>query len=184
MKNSVKEINFVTTNKNKLSEASKILGIQVNSINLDLLETQSLSVIDVVSSKVKDAYDKAGTPVIVEDTGLVINCLNGLPGALIKWFMDSVGNEGIIKIISAYEDKLAKAITVVAYYDGIEIQIFTGEINGKISSIVLGEKGFGWDKIFIPNGSNLTFAQMTPKEKLKFSMRTIAFLKMKESLLQ
>jgi XTP/dITP diphosphohydrolase len=175
-------INFATTNQNKIKEASHILGIAINSLEIDLLEPQSLDVTEVSIIKAKDAFSKTQLPVIVEDTGLAINSLNGLPGALIKWFIDTIGNDGIIRILSTYTDRKAYAITSVAFCDGGKVKVYTGQISGCISLEPRGENGFGWDKIFIPDGSSLTFAEMSQEEKNNFSMRTIAFKKMSDDL--
>jgi XTP/dITP diphosphohydrolase len=178
----MKNIHFVTTNQNKIAEASQILGISVNSLKIDLLEPQGLDVVEISRIKAKDAFEKTGLPVIVEDTGLEINSLNGLPGALIKWFMDSVGNDGIIRMLATYTDRSAKATTSVAFCDGDEVKTYIGEITGSIALEPRGENGFGWDKIFIPDSISLTFAEMSQEEKNNFSMRTIAFKKMSDDL--
>lgn len=119
---------------------------------------------------------------MVEDTSLEIKSWNGLPGALIKWFLDTVGNKGILKMLGDSSDRSALAKTAVAYFDGAHTHVFVGEIEGSLSYEELGENGFGWDTIFIPSGSEKTFAQMTEQEKNSISMRKLAFEKMRQSL--
>ena len=111
---------------------------------------------------------------MVEDTGLFFAAWNGLPGALIKWFDRYVGNVGICKMIDEFSIRNAWAKTVVATYDG-QVHLFTGKIEGQITLAPRGEEGFGWDKIFIPDGTVKTFAEMTSSEKDKHSMRRQAF---------
>ncbi len=166
---------FVTQSSDKVVEAERILGIKLERYELELPEIQAIEVEEVVINKVKYAYDAlGGRPVMVEDTGLYIEAWNGLPGALIKWFIKYVGNEGICCMMHEFSNKRALAKTVVATYDG-KVQLFTGEVHGQLASVAMGEGGFGWDRIFIPNGTDRTFGEMSPDEKDKFSMRRLAF---------
>lgn len=173
---------FATTNLGKLDEARSILGVDIIPVKLDLNEIQEIDVIYVSKNKVVEAFNKTNQSIIVEDTGLSFDALNGLPGALIKWFLESLGNEGLIKILSTYKNKKAKVTTAVSYYDGKEVITCFGALEGSISDEPRGENGFGWDKIFIPNGYNKTFAEMTHDEKNNISMRSIAFKKLSEKL--
>lgn len=172
---------FATTNKNKLREVNEILGEELEQIELDLTEPQGLDVEEVIRIKVKDAFTKAGKPVLVEDTSLSINTWNGLPGALIRWFLSSVGNEGILKMLGSEINRGATAKTAVGFYDGSEYHVYTGEVKGLIPTELQGQSGFGWDPIFIPDGHDKSFAQMAAEEKNSVSMRRLALLKMKEN---
>lgn len=170
---------FATTNKNKLREANEILGEELQQIELDLIEPQGLAVEEVIRIKTKDAFIKAGKPVLVEDTSLSFETWSGLPGALIKWFLSSVGNEGILKMLGSETNRDATAKTAVGFYDGKEYHIYTGEVKGTIPTEPQGESGFGWDPIFIPDGHEKSFAQMAAEEKNKISMRRMALEKLK-----
>jgi len=172
---------FVTGNRNKYLEFKRILNIQLFQQDVDLPEIQSINIEDVVVDKVKAAYFELKRPVMIEDTGLYFEAWNGLPGALIKWFLASVGNDGLSQMICKNPNKNAIAKTCIASYDGInDPNIFLGEVNGTIADIPRGKNGFGWDSIFIPNGYNQTFAEMTGEHKDKFSMRNIALKKATE----
>ncbi|MGL4757741.1 MAG: RdgB/HAM1 family non-canonical purine NTP pyrophosphatase [Patescibacteria group bacterium] len=175
----MKEIIFVTGNKNKKQEIIEILGGNIEFIDIDLVEIQELDIKMVLEAKAIEGYNKIGKPVIVEDTSLIINDWNGLPGPLIKWFMKSVGNKGILKMIKNFENREAIAITYLAWYDGLQVKLVEGSIKGTISEEEKGENGFGWDAIFIPNGSKKTFAQMNSEEKNQFSMRKLALSNLK-----
>ena len=120
--------------------------------------------------------------IIVEDNGLYIESLNGLPGPLIKWFMKSLDNDGLYKITESFDNKKAEAKVIigVSFEDG-KVDFFDGSIEGTIVS-PRGENGFGWDKIFMPNGFDKTFAEMKPEEKNEISMRKVAFQKLKDYL--
>jgi non-canonical purine NTP pyrophosphatase (RdgB/HAM1 family) len=88
-------------------------------------------------------------PVIVEDTSLCFNALNGLPGPYIKWFYEAIGNEGLAKLLEGFEDKSAYAQCVLSYSagEGHEVRTFVGVVDGNIVNPT-GPQGFGWDPIF------------------------------------
>lgn len=173
---------FATGNQNKLREFNQILGFKLKQIDLDLLEPQAIDVCQVVKEKSKDAFEKTGKPVLVEDTGLEFTAWNGLPGALIKWFLDNVGNEGILKMMFGEENRQAKAKTAVGFYDGKKYHVFVGEVDGEIPLNIRGEGGFGWDPIFMPKGFSKTFAEMNSNEKNQVSMRKMALKELKKFL--
>ena len=165
---------LVTESQEKVAEFSRLLRQKVLHARVDLLEIQSLSPAEVVVRKVRDAYDKLGNvPVLVEDTGLSIEAWNGLPGALIKWFLKSVGPSGICEMLKQFPSTRATAETAIAVCDG-EVYVFSGKVSGCIAAKPMGEGGFGWDSIFIPDGATRTFSQMEPQEKDAYSMRRLA----------
>jgi len=169
---------FITSNKNKVKEFKSFIGINIKQISIDIKEIQSFKVEDVVVDKVKKAFQIVKKPIFVEDSGLYINCLNGLPATFIKYFLKTIGNDGIYNIVSNYNDKTAIAKTSIAFYDGKVLKVFSGITKGIITK-PRGNNGFGWDCIFIPEGSNKTFAEMSLEEKNKFSMRIKALMKLK-----
>ena len=177
---------FLTGNKNKLSEAQAILGGKyiLKNHKLDIREIQSTDVAEVVTQKIKDAFEILQKPVFVEDTGLYISNLNNFPGALIKSYYDHLGNTGICRFSGG---STAYAKTVIGFHDGKEIHIFEGIADGKISEKPRGE-GFGWDSVFIPKKDGeykyyiFTFAEMEVADKNKISQRAKAFIKFKKYL--
>jgi non-canonical purine NTP pyrophosphatase (RdgB/HAM1 family) len=157
---------FVTTNEHKRREAQAILGVELGGVALggrDVPEIQALDVAEVAAEKALRAYGALGAPdhpVLVEDSGLVVEAWNGLPGALTKWFISSVGNEGILRMLSG-PDRSARAVCAVAVADADgRVRVFRGEVAGTLAPEPRGAGGFGWDPIFIPGGSELTYAQM------------------------
>ena len=171
-------ISFVTGNKQKFEEAKRLVSIKLNQISLDISEIQDVQQEKIIKHKLKTAYTIIKNPVIVEDTAVHFNALNGLPGALIKWFLDFLGCEGCYKLIENHTDKSAITRCTVGYTsNGKDIYLFTGEIKG----IIVPPKGsnrFGWDRIFIPNGYSKRYSEMTIKEKNKISHRAEAFKKL------
>ena len=170
---------FITASKNKFQEVKAILD-EIEQLNLDLPELQELDAKKIIEDKLKKALDNhPDKEFIVEDTSLYINSLNGLPGPLIKWFLKSVGENGIYNL-SPNGD--AEAKTIIGYTKNEnEFHFFEGSIKGKIV-FPRGKNGFGWDRIFQPSGHNKTFAEMTKEEKFKISMRTVAVNKLKNFL--
>lgn len=173
---------FATKNENKLREVGEILGRSLEQISVELFEPQGVKVEDVVREKAENAFHKTGKFVLVEDTGLEFVAWNGLPGALIKWFLDTAGNEGILKMFSGETNRKAIAKTAVGFFDGAQARVFVGEISGTIPETVRGTGGFGWDPIFVPDGYKKSFAEMTSAEKNAISMRKLALERMKAEL--
>ncbi len=155
---------FVTSNHNKAREAAEILKLELHTVALDLPEPQGLDVAEVAAQKARAARDALGDPdqpVLVEDSGLVFEAWNGLPGALTKWFLNSVGNEGLLRMLSAYNDRSARAVCAVAVSpSGGSVRVFVGEVGGSIAPEARGGEGFGWDPIFIPQGYTQTYAEL------------------------
>lgn len=165
---------FVSSNAGKAREVAAILGFTLEQLEADVPEIQALDVREVVREKAKAAFALAGRPVLVEDTGLYIDALNGLPGAFGKWFLSTVGPAGICAMVPADAPRTALARTAVALHDGADITVLTGEVPGQIVSAPRGTDGFGWDSIFLPDGASGTFAELPMEEKNRFSMRRVA----------
>jgi non-canonical purine NTP pyrophosphatase (RdgB/HAM1 family) len=172
---------FVTGNHQKLKEFEEILGVKLEHSDLDLDEIQSIEVEEVATHKAKQAYEILKEPVIVEDTGLYFEELNGLPGALIKMFVKKLPLDQICSLIN--KNRKAKAMTCICYFDGEEMKTFIGETEGEIAIEPKGTNGFGWDPIFIPKGYEKTFAELTEQEKTSRFMRKEAIKKLRTFLL-
>ena len=177
-------VTFVTGNKNKLSEFSAILedvkNFELTNRKIDLDEIQSLSLEEIVEHKVRQAYDIVNGPVLVEDTGFFIDQLNGLPGPLIKFFLDKLGNNAPVKLIRDSKNRGATAKVCVGFYDGKNLIIVVGEMVGKISDNESFEDGFGFDVCFIPDGYSKTLTELDINVKNKISARKNAIEKFKE----
>lgn len=174
---------FVTGSDRKREEVERLLNRALERADIDLPEVQHVGLDHVAAAKALAAWEALGRQraVIVEDTGLSFEAWSGLPGALVKWFVQTVGVEGLCRMLADFPDRRATATTVVAVYDGT-LRTFRGSIPGSIAESPRGENGFGWDSIFIPGGSERTFAEMEPSEKDRFSMRRIAFAAMVTAL--
>jgi non-canonical purine NTP pyrophosphatase (RdgB/HAM1 family) len=174
-------ITFITGNQNKADYLAKFLDHPVDHVKLDLDEIQSLDLKEIVEHKVRQAYEKVKKPVIVEDVALEFAGLGGLPGPFIKFFVDNVSFETICAMVNG-QDRLATARCVFGYFDGKQLELFEGSLDGKIAETPAGENGFGWDKIFIPQGYLVTRASLNEEDDRKTYLQVKPFAKLKEYL--
>ncbi len=174
------ELYFVTGNKSKFQEVNSIIN-HIKQLDIDLPEIQDIDSQKIIEEKLKSALNHASGNFIVEDNSLLINGMNGLPGPQIKWFLKTIGNDGLFTLTKVFgTDATAKVIIGFAENPD-KILYFEGVIEGEIVE-PRGENGFGWDAIFQPKGSSKTFAEMTLDEKNEFSMRRIATEKLRDYL--
>ena len=177
----MKEIFFITGNSNKFNEIQAVIPV-LKQLKIDLPEIQSMNPKVIIEAKLQSAFDHHQGPFIVEDTSLSIKGLNGLPGTFIKWFLESIGPEGIYSMAENSGDIRATARTMIGFAKDLNnIRYFEGLIEGKIVKPD-GEKAFGWDYIFVPEGEEQTFAAMGRQAKNSISMRRKAAEKLKEVL--
>ncbi|EKE27475.1 MAG: hypothetical protein ACD_3C00202G0001 [uncultured bacterium (gcode 4)] len=183
----MQNLTFWTGNPHKLSEASAILWIELkwyapedlekikNSCNWDLTEIQSMDVIEIIKRKAKDAYEILWRPIMIEDTGLFIEALNGFPWPLVKYVIDWPWLEAIFKMMAWFKNRSAEAITGVCMYDWDEYTIWYWCLKWNIVEVPRWDK-FWYSNAFEPVWSEKTFWEMTEDEKNLISMRRIAFL--------
>ena len=170
---------FVTSNAGKAREASHFLGREVQARPLELLEIQSLSFAEVVRAKALDAANRLGTAVLVDDSGLSFPHWHGFPGPLTKATMEGAGIEGLARMADLLPCRRADAVAALAVArpgDGPEaVVVAEGRVAGTIAPAPRGSNGFGWDPIFVPDGSDRTWAEMSGEEKNALSHRSRAF---------
>jgi len=174
-----KSITFVTGNINKYNEVKEMTPyINIVQQDIPLVEIQEKHE-EIVRQKCGLAAYKINGPVLVEDTSLEFNALNGLPGPYVKHFVKKISSQGLCDLLEKYEDKSAKAVCYLAYTEGPGkmIHMFKGVLEGTIveprngkNSEGIEEASFDWDNIFVPSGSTLTFSEMG-KEKNEISHR-------------
>ncbi|KAF8165861.1 inosine triphosphate pyrophosphatase-like protein [Crassisporium funariophilum] len=182
-----KTLVFVTGNANKLKEVKYILSqggasIEIESQSLDIPEIQGTTQ-EVAMDKCRRAAELIGGPCITEDTALCYVALNGLPGPYIKYFMASIGHEGLNNLLVGFPTKAAEAVCTFAYSagPGTEPIVFEGRTDGTIVP-ARGPKVFGWDAVFEPLGTGLTYAEMPVDQKNKLSHRYKALEKLQAYL--
>ena len=145
------EVTFITGNQNKADYLAKYLGFPVRHQKVDLDELRSLDLHEIVEYKVRQAYDTIGSPVLVEDVALEFSALGRFPSTFIKFLVDEVPFDTICRMLDGL-DRTAVARCVFGYYDGTEVRLLEGSLDGTIANQPAEENGFGWDKIFIPEG--------------------------------
>lgn len=177
----MRDITFITGNQNKADYLAKYLGFPVKHVKLDLDEIQSLDLKEIVEHKVKQAYEIVKGPVIVEDVSLEFTALGKLPGPFIRFFVEEVPFENICNMINGMT-RSATAKCVFGYYDGKDLELFEGKLEGEIANTPSGENGYGWDKIFIPKGYNVTRASLNEEDDRKTYLQIKPFAKLKEFL--
>jgi inosine triphosphate pyrophosphatase len=160
-------IALVTSNRNKYREASSILG-DIDMIDIDVTEIQGDRV-DIVLDKLNQAADRYDGDLIVEDVSLEIDSIGGMPGPYIKWYTPEIDT-----ISSTCDGSKATAICTLAVKRGMGVSIVSGKTRGTIVR-PRGTHGFGYDSIFMPDGYDVTYAEMPPDLKNEVSERYKAY---------
>ena len=135
---------------------------------MEYLEPQGNDLIEIARKSAELLAEKIKEPFFIEDSGLFIEALNGFPGPYSSYVSKTIGNEGILKVMKGVKNRKAFFKAVIAYFDGKNVHIFSGRVDGEISNEMRGCGGFGFDPIFLYNGK--TFAEMG-EEKNKVSHR-------------
>lgn len=166
---------FATRNVNKLAEYQRILKKQVEGIDLKVPEIQESDPLKVLEAKAKAAYRIYGKPIFVEDTSLTLVTLDNMVGP----FADNETNtrtklEAVCRMFAPTQKRDAVVSVGIAIFDGIGVFSWIGKVDGLIAPEPRGVNGFGFDPIFIPTGSNKTYAQMKASEKDTYSPRRLA----------
>ena len=176
---------YVTGNEQKARYFADMIGLPIERVAVDVSEIQSLSLREIVEHKAKEAYELLQQPVIVEDTALWFSALGNLPGPLIKWFLQELDADGLCQLLNSFTDRSARAGAAIAVYDGVDMTVFESEIEGSIVDEPKGASGFGWNMIFIPDGSDKTLGEMDETtfksyyQKVKPFRETARFLREK-----
>lgn len=170
---------FITSNKNKFIEANRILAeykIVIEFIKDNLIEVQDDELENISRFTLEYSKKKFIGKIIVEDSGLFIEELNGFPGPYSSYTYRKIGCEGILKLLNNIRNRQAEFRSVISFTNANTntdriIKTFTGIVRGKISNEKRGKEGFGYDPIFIPEKSDNTFAEMNLDDKNIFSHR-------------
>jgi XTP/dITP diphosphohydrolase len=165
---------MVTSNLNKAREVAEFFGgvLDVTHVPLEIPELRSGDVEVISRQKAQYAYNQLHTPLIVDDTSFSIDALKGFPGPYAAYVLDSIGNDGILKLMKEVENRNAHFTTVIAFADEYGIRLFSGTIHGRIITVPRGNEGFGYDPIFEVEGQ--TLAELSLAEKSRISHRALA----------
>jgi len=193
----IETIVLASDNANKAKEIQMLLGDQVEIImqqdlNIQPTPETGKTFQENACLKATTVYKKAKLPVIGDDSGLEVDCLNGQPGIHSARFAgeDASDKDNIIKLLSQMtgippEKRTARfkcVIALVGMEESSEVNFFHGEWNGFISEEIMGHNGFGYDPVFVGQGNQLTAAQLDQRLKNKFSHRGQAMEALKSYL--
>jgi XTP/dITP diphosphohydrolase len=180
---------FATNNQNKVAEIKaaltqglEIITLKEAGIDIDIPEPHD-TLEENAREKSTVIHNLTKQNCFSEDTGLEVAALNGEPGVRSARYggEPSDGKKNILLLLKNMQqinERTAQFKTVISLMvDDVEYQ-FTGICTGKIKQEEIGEMGFGYDAIFVPNGDEKTFAQMTMEEKNKYSHRKKALAKL------
>ena len=182
----IKNLLIVTGNDDKAREFSRLLNIKELKIeykSLSVTEIQGLDIHEIGRFKTEEVLKmeeeiKGFDAVLTDDTSLTCEGLSGLPGTLIKWFMESLGPIGLLELLKG-RSKAAKAICLLTL--GFTSKQKTIQFEGVVEGELIPpteETGFGWDPIFKPDNTDKTYATMGAVEKNKISHRSLATAKL------
>lgn len=180
---------FATNNKHKFEEIKSKTGQNIHLLNLsdigfkgEIPETHE-TLEENAAEKAFFIYDNYKVNCFSDDTGLEIEALNGEPGVYSARyageqcsFEDNMSK--VLEKMIGVKNRKAKFRTVIALVENGKVIFFEGEIKGEILTEKQGDKGFGYDPIFRPEGFDITFAQMNTEEKNRISHRAIAITKL------
>jgi len=175
------DVVFVTGNQDKADYVSRHLGRPIEHVKLDLGELQSLHLQEIVSHKVRQAYEKIKRPVMVEDVSLECVGLDGLPGPFVKWFLETLTAEGICRLLDG-KSRSATVRCMVGYFDGKEEKYFLGASSGSIAEHPYTGIGYGIDPIFIHEGFDMPRSGMSADDHDRTYFEFKPFDRLKEYL--
>lgn len=192
----MKRIILSTGNVNKVREIKQILsgkGFEVISkdelgySNIDVEETEDELAGNAIK-KAKAIWEHTGETVMADDTGLFVDALGGEPGVYSARYAgvdsnDAQNRKKLLEKLEHKSDRTARFITSIAlvFQDG-SVEVIEGECEGRIAEREIGERGFGYDSIFIPEGYDTTFAELSAEVKNSISHRAKALMQLKERL--
>ena len=175
---------FATHNRHKFEEISAVLPAGVELVPYWTLSGEEIPETGATLSEIasqKSAYvrDRFGLDCFADDTGLMVDALGGAPGVYSARYAGEhvTYRDNVLKLLSEMqgkEDRRARFMTVISLWlDGREY-FFEGRVEGSITPDERGEAGFGYDPVFLPQGCDRTFAQMSLEEKGRMSHRARA----------
>lgn len=179
------ELVFASNNAHKLTEIQAILPSQIILKSLsDIGFTQELpettgTISGNALQKAKTLFQLTGHPCFADDTGLLVKALDDKPGVDTAHYAGIERNalanmQKVLNELNGHSNREARFITVIAYVDGNREHVFEGEVKGRIAEQITGDGGFGYDPIFIPEGFELSFAELPVTTKNSISHRARA----------
>jgi len=165
-----KQIVFVTSNSGKVKSAQRDLkDIDVIQYEAELIEPRSDSIKEISKIKALQAYKMVNMPCIAMDSGFFIEELSGFPKAYVNFALETIGVEGILKLMEGKANRKCNFKECLVYYDGDNMIFFEAETNGKLSNEIRGrDNEKNWSKlsyIFEAEGLGKTIAELDDDER-------------------
>ena len=184
---------FASHNQNKVQEIASLLPQEIELLSLtdiafyDEIPETELTLEGNSRLKAKTIYSKTGMYCFADDTGLEVEALDGRPGVFSARYASSghdfeANIDKVLSELNGVSNRKARFRTVIALHLDGSVYYFEGIVNGKIIHTRKGIKGFGYDPVFLPDGYELTFAEMPLSEKNKISHRARAVGKLVDFL--
>ena len=166
----------------------ELVSLTEAGLPLDLPETGDSFTANALQ-KARFAFERTGLTCIADDSGLEVNALNGAPGVYSARYAgeeksDRANMAKLLLELDGVEDRSARFRTVVALIDASGEHVFEGEVRGAITTEPRGSNGFGYDPVFLPEMSDLTFAELDAKLKNAISHRGQAVWKLVRFLIE
>ena len=165
------KITYMTTNKFKVKVAEENLGplgVEIDAKKIDCPEIQADTIEEVAKYSSKYASDELKEDTLKNDSGLVIPALNNFPSAYTKYIEQTLGVDGVLKLLNGVENRSAYFEEVLAYTEyGKDPVTFVSKTEGTLAKEKSGENGWSWDFIFIPKGQTKTLANFDDDERAK-----------------
>lgn len=164
------DVVYVTGNPEKAENFSRHIGLDVAHQAAELDEIQTLDTAELVGHKARRAYRQLGRPVLVEDVAFSLAALSGLPGPFVKYFVHAGGSvdsgvERMCRMLDGFDDRSAVATCMFGYFDGTTLTLLEGSLGGSVAERPRGDGGFGFDRIFVPEGfDGKTAAELNERE--------------------
>lgn len=174
-----------SSNKSKIKEIRELIGDKFDvvsmkdaGINIEV-EENGTTFEENALIKAKAIYDVCHEPVVSDDSGLIVDALDGKPGVYSARYAgeghdDAANNAKLLKNLEGVSDRSAKFCSAVVYYDGKRTEVAKGFVEGKIAYAPRGNNGFGYDPLFISDELGKTFGEATDEEKNAISHRARA----------
>jgi len=168
-----KQIVFVTSNSGKVKSAQRDLkDVEVIQYEAELIEPRSDSIKEISKIKAIQAYKMVGKPCISMDSGFFIEELKGFPRAYVNYALETIGIEGILKLMEGKENRKCKFKGCLVYYDGNNMKLFEVETNGMLSNEIRGlENEKNWSElsyVFEVEGIGKTIAELDEDEREEY----------------
>lgn len=168
----MKTITYVTGNWAKIASAKQALeplGFEIDNVKMETPEIQADDVNEVAIYSAKWASEKLNKPVLKNDSGLFVEGLKGFPGVYTHYADDTIGEDGLLKLMEGMENRKAYFKEFIAYCEpGKEPVVFEGITRGTIATEKSGTYGWSWDFIFIPDGETKTLGNFPDEERWNF----------------